>query len=609
MKKNDLLKTKEGIIRILEIQEDNTLVIDCMKRNMPFWISNAIISTYSGCSECELRENTDFPNVDVEALDADQKRIMYERYTLITPILPFVANEEIRSQVIASIAAEHDISKQTVRRYLCLYLVYQDIAALVSKKRAEDRALTQDEKNIRWSLNKFFYSKNKNSLRTAYTMMIKTKYCDGAGKLLEKYPSFYQFRYFYRKTRKLQNYYISRHGLKHYQRNNRPLTGSGVQEFAYAAGVGMVDATVCDIYLINDAGQLVGRPVLTVCVDAYSGFCLGYSLSWEGGTYSLRDMLLHVVSDKVEHCRKHGILIAKEEWDVNQMPGRIVSDQGSEYVGDTFGQLAELGVSITNLPTYRPELKGTVEQFFDQIQEKYKPHLKGKGVIELDFQERGSRDYRKDACITMEQFEQVIIRCILYCNTKRVIENFPFSDEMLEAKVKPYANQIWKWGQKLSGVNLIDIPVDKLILTLLPRIEGKFGRSGLRVNQLRYHHADYTEYYLSGKTALIAYNPDNASKVWMIENSNYVRFELIDSRFKDMSYDDIESMKQKQKRLNRDVREDSLQAEIQLASQIEAITGMSAAAEPTNIIGIRENRKKEQSRKHKDFAWEVGLHD
>ena len=99
-------------------------------------------------------------------------------------------------------------------------------------------------------LNKFFYTTKKQSLMTAYTMMLKEKYCDSLGVLTKEYPSFYQFRYFYRKTRNLQNFYISRDGLKNYQRNNRPLVGEGVQEFAPAVGTGMFDATVCDIYLV-----------------------------------------------------------------------------------------------------------------------------------------------------------------------------------------------------------------------------------------------------------------------------------------------------------------------------------------------------------------------
>lgn len=55
---------------------------------------------------------------------------------------------------------------------------------------------------------------------------------------------------------------------------------------------------------------------------------------------------------------------------------------GKEYTSSTFEQLVELGVTITNLPPYRPELKGRVEKFFDLVQGYYKPLLKGKGVIE-----------------------------------------------------------------------------------------------------------------------------------------------------------------------------------------------------------------------------------
>ena len=80
--------------------------------------------------------------------------------------------------------------------------------------------------------------------------------------------------------------------MKPNQRNNRPLLGDGVQQFAPAVGVGMLDSTICDIYLVDDGGKLVGRPVMTSCIDAFSGLCCGYSLGWEGGTYSLRGLMV-----------------------------------------------------------------------------------------------------------------------------------------------------------------------------------------------------------------------------------------------------------------------------------------------------------------------------
>ena len=105
------------------------------------------------------------------------------------------------------------------------YLVIQNIQVLLPKEREYGTALTKDQKNMRWSLNRFFYTFEKNSLKTAYVKMLKEKYCDEAGQLLDTYPSFYQYRYFYRKTRKLENYYISRNGLTNYQRNDRPCVG------------------------------------------------------------------------------------------------------------------------------------------------------------------------------------------------------------------------------------------------------------------------------------------------------------------------------------------------------------------------------------------------
>ena len=170
------------------------------------------LKSYSKCTDDELSEVTSIHSVDVDTLDSSQRKVMYERYTMIAHIFPFVANDKLRSQQICTSAEENRVSKQTVRSYLCLYLSYMNKSVFAPKCREDERGLTQDEKHMRWALNKFFYTTKKQSLMTAYTMMLKEKYCDTLGVLVDEYPSFYQFRYFYRKTLNLQNYYISRNG-------------------------------------------------------------------------------------------------------------------------------------------------------------------------------------------------------------------------------------------------------------------------------------------------------------------------------------------------------------------------------------------------------------
>ena len=158
-----LLKNENQIIRVLKSQGNKALVIDCIKRTMPKWVDGDSLSNYDDCGEDEMYERTDYPFG--RELTLKEERIAQERFTMIAGVLPYIGNEQKRSQMI-DFLAEHQ-SKQTIRKYLCLYLVYQDIDVLAPPPRAE-KELSKDEKNMRWALNKFFYTKNKNSLMTAY---------------------------------------------------------------------------------------------------------------------------------------------------------------------------------------------------------------------------------------------------------------------------------------------------------------------------------------------------------------------------------------------------------------------------------------------------------
>ena len=140
------------------------------------WVETAALESYSECTSSELSEVTGVLIVGVDDLDTGQRKTMYERYTMIAPILAFVADDRMRSRIIGSVAEGHGVSKATVRSYLCLYLAYMDVTALAPKRREDERALTQDEKCMRRALNKFFYTTKKQSLMTAYTMMLKAKY-------------------------------------------------------------------------------------------------------------------------------------------------------------------------------------------------------------------------------------------------------------------------------------------------------------------------------------------------------------------------------------------------------------------------------------------------
>lgn len=609
MRKKELIRVNGSIYRVLGIHDKEILLIDCIKRNMPKWTNISEIGSYDSCSESELLRVTDTVLEDIENLDAESRGIAYQRYTVVASVLPFIEDDRLRMEAVKRAAEDYGICKQTVRNYLCLYLAYRSVSALVPEQRGNyQKTLTEDEKIFRWAINKYYFTAHKNSLKVCYTYMLKEKYCGADGSLLAEYPSFNQFRYFFSKYKKMQTLYISRNGMKDYQRNHRPLLGDRMQEYSSHVGIGEIDATVCDIHLVDDAGNYIGRPILTIMTDAYSGgYVYGYSLTLEGGTYSLRNLMLNCIADKVEWCRQFGIMIDKNEWDTDRLPGTVVSDMGAEYQSGTFAQITELGVTLVNLPPLRPELKAVVERSFQLLQQSVKPSLIGYGYVDKDAGQRLAPDYRRNACLTLRDYEKVIIYSILYHNNQRIIEDYPYTEDMLSAKVAPHPRDFFTWGRMQEGADLIPVSNKKLVMILLPRTKAKFTRKGLFVFGLRYDckERNFTEEYLSGGEAVAAYNPDDVNTVYLFQNGSFTEFQIIESRFWGKSFAEVSRMMESQRELVKSATVENLQGRIDLASSIETVIQTITKQDGLNLKHVREARKQAVRRSHKDFLKEV----
>ena len=279
MKPNDLLLSPDGkdLLRVLQLQNDRVLLIDCSGKSMPNWVLAVRLETYTQADETAIYERWKLTPVSLDDLTPKQRKTALERYTVISSVLAVLSSKQERDRMISIAADRYQISKQTVRAHLKKFLIFQDIVVLAPVERTIKKDLTVDQKNIRRALNKYYYTQHCNSLPTAYAMMLKERYTDAEGQLLQKHPTYNQFRYFYKKTNKAEKNLISRNGIKAYQRNSSPLLGDGVQSFAPRIGTVFLDATICDIYLVDDAGQLVGRPVLVAAIDVNTSLCLGYT--------------------------------------------------------------------------------------------------------------------------------------------------------------------------------------------------------------------------------------------------------------------------------------------------------------------------------------------
>ncbi len=87
MDKNTLLRNGDWVVRVLYIDGDRRLVIDCCKMTMPRWESAESLKYWDTCAEGDYHIH-DAPTA--EQLTTAERKVMRERYTLIAPMLPFV---------------------------------------------------------------------------------------------------------------------------------------------------------------------------------------------------------------------------------------------------------------------------------------------------------------------------------------------------------------------------------------------------------------------------------------------------------------------------------------------------------------------------------------
>lgn len=183
MQKNDLFRDNGTIYRVIEVGGGKVLVIDCIKLTMPTWVADTICETLP-FEELLSATNKVIPSI--ESLSQEQISTMHQRFTLIAPILSYVADEHMRARIIEDMSERYSVNKQTIRKYLCLYLAYPNITILAPIKKEPTKALTEDEKNFRWALNKYYYTRYKHSLKTTYLYLLKDKYTDASGSLVDK---------------------------------------------------------------------------------------------------------------------------------------------------------------------------------------------------------------------------------------------------------------------------------------------------------------------------------------------------------------------------------------------------------------------------------------
>jgi hypothetical protein len=495
--------------------------------------------------------------------------------------------------------------------------------------------VSEDVKKIfRIALDKYYFKANRPSLRWAYEQMLKEYFSEDRKldngvelPVIESgtaIPSFPQFRYWFRKWRDLKKEISLRESAKKFHQRYRPVLGSTQQDVFGPGSVYQIDATVADVYLVSsfDRTKIIGRPVLYLVMDGYSRMIAGLYVGLEGPSWQGAMMALkHACESKVEWCRQFGIEIREEDWPCVYLPESILADRGELLSDKALSIIEHLQIAVKNTSPYRPDWKAVVEKHFDLIQTHVKPFLPG--AIQEDFQERGAKDYRLNATLTIPEFTQILIKCVLYYNNRHCLTGYQRDAEQIAQDVQPIPIHLWNFGIQHRSGRLRKVSEDVLRFNLLPTAEATVTPGGIRFQGMYYScpTALKEKWFVHARThgtwkVAVAYDPRNVSQIFLrLGRTSYDVCNLLESqaRYRNLSLEDVNYLLAWEKQNQATSQDLELRERITLAAEIEAIVEEARKktraesipiSKSQKLRDIRENRRqeKERNRKQESFS-------
>jgi Mu transposase, C-terminal len=449
----------------------------------------------------------------------------------------------------------------------------------------------------------------------------------------DQLPSFLQFRYVHEKYDDLTRLLTSREGERRFALRHRAILGESTH---MAWGPGTLyqgDSTIGDIHLVSsrDRSRLIGRPVIYVIIDVFSRLIVGFSVSLQGPSWlGMALALYNATVDKVAYCKGYGIDITEDMWPSYGLPEAILGDRGELEGYDSTNLVASLDIDVANTPPYRCDWKAICEQNFRTVSDDV-IHWKPGAVYTK--RERGDDDYRLEACLTLPEFREMMIRCILKHNNHHRMDWYDLDEFMITDHVEPYPIDLWNWGITHSTGHLQKKEEEVIQFKLLPREPGSVTEFGIYFKGAHYtcERAIKEQWFVKARNrgrmpVTVAYDPRKLDTIYLLDKEGKPlnkegkpeACELVErerGKYQGRDWFEILDYFELQKQAEEASRSRQYQAEAEFNAHIDSIVknaqektaqatkGMSKAAHLSNSKGHRQTEKDDEAARD---AWTPG---
>lgn len=387
----------------------------------------------------------------------------------------------------------------------------------------------------------FRVGKDKMSWRKAYLHTMARFFSDGFernaanGEYVRRLlpaaerPTLRQFVYWAKKLNNSRTAAAHRRGSRSYEKDHRPVLGSARTGIVGPGQMYQVDATGGLVHLVSKENRkiLINKAVVYVVVDTYSHLVVGFATSLEHASYTaLMPALAHAFAPKDTSTQTCAESFAHDDWPGGVVCETLLTDRGAEFLSKDLETAAlTLGFDIAHAPPGRPDLKPLAERAFGYL----KDCLRGLPGAAKELNERGRRDPRKDACLTLDEFNVTVATIFQSLNHTREIANHPDALKLTAEGILPTPFNLWNYGiREKSGRGRL-YPADDIKLALLPRATAVATPAGLSWKGLEYQSTSLAEqgafYRGTGHKRLrysVAYDPRNISELMLLNSAGAI---------------------------------------------------------------------------------------
>lgn len=442
----------------------------------------------------------------------------------------------------------------------------------------------------------------------------------------EELPSFRQFQYWYNKSRDISRELISRQGQRQFNLRHRAIGGDSTSMAFGSGSLYQIDATIADVYLVSSLNRnwIIGRPTLYLVIDVFSRLIVGFAVtleapSWLGAMLALEN----ATADKVEFCARYGIEITEAEWPSHHLPEAILADRG-EFEGYNANNLVgTLGVQVCNTPPYRADLKGIIERSFRSFNDEIIHWLPG-AVSQV--RERGSRDYRLDGVLTLQEFRKLMILFILNHNNEKRLDEYCLSEFMIQENVTPYPVNIWHWGVENRVGSLHWQSPETIRLNLLPSELASVTRDGIRFKKLLYtcELALSEQWFVQARNSggwkiTVSYDPRRVDNIYLRldggERLEVCHLHQTEQRFLGLDFLTVADYYRRQEEDKQVARTRFQQSRASLNAKTNQIIAsatqktqqqLDGQSQQSRLKNIRQSKQEERSLERQQQAWQLG---